>query len=426
MKWMCVALSLFLLSGALSGCRDTTKSAENPAGYNPSESETGQDAASAFTVGASGKTLTLCTPASDSGLYTVSAIWPNSCSILYIDFETCQQFCLCDSPNCLHNDDSCTSFISLEHGNHEPTVLSFNNKILLVQNAQAGETQGGIWIADGNGKNRERIFTTSDGQSLGAGIFSDGSDQYLYFLLSEVATSGEAEETETLVQLDLATGEIQRLFDCTDFMLYTTDRDCFVLCREQEGTKEYYYLYPGYGGPARIQEHPFYAHDVTNLGSYTKAGHIYTYNYETKLFSDLDLANGETRQVDCSPYAKQEDDVHKPDILGPYGDYFAYVTYQKNEEGFYESQYRYLNIQTGDWTEPVTLQDSLGHQIVPQQVLGDRFCVIAGYETMPVPVSDAENVEDADIGLPQYALIRQQDFMNSVPNYQMIHMEMLF
>ena len=118
--------------------------------------------------------------------------------------------------------------------------------------------------------------------------------------------------------------------------------------------------------------------------------------------------------------------LHKPDILGPYGDYFAYVTYQKNEEGFYESQYRYLNIQTGDWTGPVTLQDSLGHQIVPQQVLGDRFCVIAGYETMPVPVSDAENVEDADIGLPQYALIRQQDFMNSVPNYQMIHMEMLF
>lgn len=426
MKWLSVTLSLFLLSGVLSGCHGMSNPAENPTGNHSSETQTSQDAASPFDIGASGKTLTLCTPVSDSGMYTVGAIWPDSCNILYMDFKTRQQIYLCDSPNCLHNDENCTSFISLEHGNHEPFVLSFQNKILLVQNAPAGETQGGIWIADGNGENRKCLFTTADGQSLGPGIFSDGSDPYLYFSLYEIETSDALLEKKTLVQLNVETGEFQRLWDYTGYGLSTTDRDCFVLYKDQGATRAYYYLFPGYDDAASVQETPFYEHDLADVGSFAKSGHIYTYDYETNVFSDLDLASRETKQVDCTEYATQEDDLHRSDIRGPYGDFFAYVTYSKTDGGYYESQYRYLNIQTGSWTDPIELYDSLGNQIVPQQVLGDAFCVITGYKSIPISSSAAENVEDAEIGLPQYALIRQQDFMNSVPNYQMIRMEMLF
>lgn len=426
MKWMRVVLILLLAGGILTGCQNVDNSSKDQIVYNPSENETYPNVSPSLEVGASGRTLTLCTSMSDSGMYTVGTIWANSCNIFYLDFKTQQQIYLCDSPNCLHNDESCTSFISLENGNHEPSVLSFNDKILLVQNAPAGETQGGIWIADGNGENKRCLFTTADGQSLGAGIFSDGSDQYLYFPLYEIENSDDLQEKKTLVQLNVATGEINRLFEYTGYGLSTTDRDCFVLYKNQELTREYYYLYPGYTNTAYLQESPFYEHNLADIGSFVKSGHIYTYNFETNVFSDLNLASNETKHVDCTDFAAQEDDIHRPDIRGPYGDYFAFVTYFKGDNGYYEAKYRYLNIQTGNWTEPIELYDSLGHQIVPQQVLGDDFCVITGYKNIPISRSEAGNVEDAYIGLPQYALINKQDFMNSIPNYQMINMDMLF
>lgn len=431
MKWIRVVLSLLLVSGIFTGCQNIANSSNDKPVYNQSEDETNlNDSPSSLEVGVSGRTLTLCTPVSDSGMYTIGTIWPNSCSILYLDFKTHQQIYLCDSPNCLHNNENCTSFISLEHGNHEPVVVCFKDKILFVQYAAAGDTQGGIWIADGNGENRKRLFTTENGQSIGAGIYSDGGDRYLYFPLYEIEDADNLHEKKTLVQMDVATGEINRLFDYTDYGLYTTDRDCFVLYRDQdkgqEKTREYYYLYPGYTNAAFIQKSPFYEHDLTDIGSFVRSGHIYTYNFETNVFSDFDLASNETIQVDCTNFATQEDDIHRPDIRGPYGNYFAYITYFKTDSGYYESQYRYFNIQTGNWTEPIELYDSLGHQIVPQQVLGDEFCVITGYKSVPISRSEAGNVEDADIGLPQYALIDQQDFMNSIPNYQMINMDTLF
>ena len=72
------------------------------------------------------------------------------------------------------------------------------------------------------------------------------------------------------------------------------------------------------------------------------------------------LLTGEEKCFDCSPYAEQPDDEHRPDCRGPYGKYLLYETSYVSKEGYFLPHYRVLNLENGEFSEEMNLKDSQG------------------------------------------------------------------
>lgn len=70
---------------------------------------------------------------SEEGVYELRSLHPNSVNIVYTDFEKAQTLVLCGQPNCTHDSASCVSYIPIENGNLEPTIMCNNESLIIVK-----------------------------------------------------------------------------------------------------------------------------------------------------------------------------------------------------------------------------------------------------------------------------------------------------
>lgn len=413
-----IVLSSLLMTGCAHG---TVTQSDSENVILQSELQSDAKNTKPVTAGMTSHQIMLCTGNTPNGLYTVETFRQGFANILYIDYATKQQIFLCDNPSCTHDNASCLSYIELDDGGVPPIVLTLGDQILLVRNGETTESPAGIWIADSNGANRRLLFTVQSGQYIGPGFYTDESEKVIYFLLTEVKeTEDTVEQNKYLCLFDLETEEIHQLIDLSEYGLYTTDRDCFIVYNVNEDLQQFYYVFPGYEQAAQISAEPFYSNDMREIGAFVKNGFIYSFSNETGILQCVDLSTGKETNFDLSAYVVQDGTIQTPDTRGPYGQQLLVVTDENQPDGTIKPQYFSLDLESGKISAPLTLCDSRGNNIVPLAEVDDKFCVIYNYLEQDVNFVSEDGVEQSTILIPCYALISQEDFYNSIPNYQQI------
>lgn len=235
----------------------------------------------------------------------------------------------------------------------------------------------------------------------------------------EVSESlGGITEKKTLSKLDVKTAEIDPLIDITDYGLYSACGDCFIVYRANESEQHFYYLYPGYDTTAVLASTPFYSNETSKTGAFVSVDTLFEYDYQTASLKMRNLLTGEEKCFDCSPYAEQPDDEHRPDCRGPYGKYLLYETSYVSKEGYFLPHYRVLNLENGEFSEEMNLKDSQGNFLTSLTVVKDQFCVVYDYTSVNIAVADDNTMEN--VLIPKYALLSQDDYFHSRDNFHPI------
>lgn len=145
---------------------------------------------------------------------------------------------------------------------------------------------------------------------------------------------------------------------------------------------------------------------------------LFEYDYQTASLKMRNLLTGEEKCFDCSPYAEQPDDEHRPDCRGPYGKYLLYETSYVSKEGYFLPHYRVLNLENGEFSEEMNLKDSQGNFLTSLTVVKDQFCVVYDYTSVNIAVADDNTMEN--VLIPKYALLSQDDYFHSRDNFHPI------
>ncbi len=99
------------------------------------------------------------------GVYTLELLQEGN-FIFYNDFSSMQQTFLCSSPNCNHNDETCTSYStnSLYEFAVDNIYINYDNQKLIfsLNNQPSSPTVNNIYFADLSGGNRELFYETYD------------------------------------------------------------------------------------------------------------------------------------------------------------------------------------------------------------------------------------------------------------------------
>lgn len=112
MKFIYKLLSLSLAIACLSGCSaantEIASSSAATATVTPTTDSTEVSASNnVFTSAGDGLYVT-----TDSGIYELQTVFPDSANIFYTDANTKERIFLCANPNCTHADESCPSYIA--------------------------------------------------------------------------------------------------------------------------------------------------------------------------------------------------------------------------------------------------------------------------------------------------------------------------
>lgn len=405
----------FLLAFALSGCANSPLLPNTSISSSPPQNNS---------LPVLNGTLTLCTKSAGTGYYMEESLFPNSCNLFYLDYESQQKTFLCNVPNCAHTDESCTSYIALADHEMPPIVLSAGEHILLVKNGASETRPAGIQIANQNGQNRKDLLVLPASQSLG-GVYTDGT-----FLYSDVYSveeiSGKPVRISFLVKIDMKTGQQETLMELPyDKVLVGAAHENFVLDSLEYdetgtgGTHAFYYLHqPAPNHSAALDPEPFYQYDMTQSGAYISDGTLYTFDYSNCVFSAVDLKTLEEKSVDCSSVISEFDPTRPPEVAHCYGGYFWLNTYPEDSTGNHPPVSRLINLDEKRISDPITLQiSSVEKMPMPIDAYQSNFLIVYEYGNKTISYTGKNGLETLEVSWPLYAFINQEDYFASKPNY---------
>ncbi len=163
------------------------------------------------------------------------SIYMHNSNITYIDYASGVLTYLCSVPGCLHNNESCTSFIRYPRGieifpNHSETYL-----FVLALGAMDGEALGDedlarIYRMDMDGSNRKEIYKLPANESFNTftpdSIIAD--EQHLYITVHITKSSNET--IKELRKINIETGEAETLLEMPiQEMIYSAFDDTIII-----------------------------------------------------------------------------------------------------------------------------------------------------------------------------------------------------
>ena len=157
----------------------------------------------------------------DQGMYWVESEDGRS-MIHYWDLATGQATYLCASPNCQHTDDSCTAFATST--GFAPSIGVDEEHLYLFfidYNDGQNEYPARIEVGNLDGGDRHTLYTFGSGQTMGAGVVSDGARLYL----TRSTVSPEGAYSNELISLDVNTGELTTLYSADEGYLFVLGTD---------------------------------------------------------------------------------------------------------------------------------------------------------------------------------------------------------
>lgn len=147
-------------------------------------------------------------------------------NILYTDFGTNQKIYLCSGANCMHNDDTCNSYIP----GYCAEIFVVSDKLIYRTNETTAEDVDvqRLYSCSLDGTNKKVIYEISANEMYNQEMVSD--ENYIYFIVSRQKSKDEY--ADILMKLDFRNGEHVELLNLTKefnkkkVKLYgTTDED---------------------------------------------------------------------------------------------------------------------------------------------------------------------------------------------------------
>lgn len=342
--------------------------------------------------------------ATDTGIYELQTVFPDSVNLFYTDVETKERIFLCANPNCSHNDETCTSYIANPSAMFPPMLLRTEDQLLVFFTEPTDASGPHAMTMDFDGSNRKDVFELSANQQPLGGFYIAGNR--LWFDLMETDETGsntyqlwcaDLQKCHAEKEMDLGTdAEHFTLCGCTDEEL------CFRRVSE-EGSS--YCMYS-------LQEHamqdPFYVDSSVSGNSFVSDGYLFALDEASQAVIRTNLATNE--QATCRFLMKEG--YGAPDMRYLFdGNLLLTETQNESTDGHYDICAYVLNFQTGDCAE-MTLRTAYNDRpVVVLSEVGDLCYVAVDYKDD----SAAENVPAAESGSVTnvYAFIAKQDYLNS-------------
>lgn len=145
---------------------------------------------------------------SDTGFYQILYRLDNSANLTYVDYATAQEIFLCASPNCTHDNESCSAWLPPEDLSCVPLVVG--DRLLLFDRISfSGGTEGQahpmrLFSAGLDGSGR-KLLTEFDGSESCFSVIS-ANETMLVMQVTRADEQGAA-TGQTLVSVNLDTGE---------------------------------------------------------------------------------------------------------------------------------------------------------------------------------------------------------------------------
>ena len=154
--------------------------------------------------------IKMCTNQSDVGFYSIKSLFPNSLNITYIDYATQQELFLCNRPECLHNDDTCKSYIPLDPGTGvQPSLYLAGNTVLLIYSGASETSLPRIEAMELDGSNRHIVVEFEASQTLVPPYLFD--TEFLYFSLTTQHEQPLSQTTE-FIRVSLKDGTVESVY----------------------------------------------------------------------------------------------------------------------------------------------------------------------------------------------------------------------
>ena len=368
--------------------------------------------------------LTLCTGKTSSGFFTIQSLHEGYSNICYTDYAARQQLVLCDVPNCMHDSDSCKSYIQLEDGDFPPLILSTPEKILLVYSAPSSHDMAHIDMMDLNGNHKETLLRLENGESILGGVYTDGDSIYYEKWFVESAENGPIDRS-AVYKTAIKTKESSLVYSLPiGYTVCGTSGANYVLSHYGDGNTESFYLLspPGNSDEWALADLPFYECDLGESGAMILSGKIVEYFPKSYLLKVSDMASGKAIEMDCSEEVPPYDPDWIPDISPIYtgctNTHYLKLTDSVEAGSGGRTIYQKV-IDTSDraFSENIILKDRSGREMLPVSEYLDYFCVITGYENL----ENASTQTNGDFlissfDVPQYALILKSDYFAQIEN----------
>lgn len=407
---ICISL---LLALALCACsaKETQPSADASGAAGPSPEPSAGIAAPA---------LRQCSGSSGQGYYAAEGFFRDGASITYIDYAAKEELFLCASPNCTHTNGECTSFLPLDSSLAVPDAFVAGGRLLTLQTG-ASETQPPHIDArelDGAGAVRLAEFPTNYFVHPSPNVYTD--DAALYLIAEETL----AENTKVLfhlIRVDLASGESRILHTFAEGVRPdiqgAVGRE--LILAEFNGSDQIGIT--GFDLEREVRnETPVITWDAANTGFGLQGQTLYLSDYAGQFLRTTDLVTGETAQLDWSGLQREHPGCQAGFMPFP-GPYIRLLFPDIQPEGttFYEY---IMDSRDGSWRPFSMRQSYTGHDIPILDVIpskeGELLLVRSDYYDAYLLDGNQERME---LAAPRYALIRLEDFVRSVPNFQPIH-----
>lgn len=347
----------------------------------------------------------------ENGFYQSVPNAQGGSNLLYTDYATQSTVYLCTAPNCLHNSEGCTSWMSSSNAS-----LFLNGRGDVLFAISSDEGQGVLQRMNLDGSERTTLYTCASGEELVDAVAAD--EENLYIALSYVGEGNSGFlRSKHLVRLDQRTGNREDLLDyeASDWLFGAYEDKLLILYLEENR-----FSYRAYSlTDGSLTDIYSYKYEGASDDPFARPSGFYLYKMEpqgggTAQMVRMDMRTGEETVLNSScPYYGAEG-TSIIDVSGMY----LYVS--STDYKTLASESYLVNSQTGEATPSLLTfqQGDITAQVVPVAVVGNDFLAHTGIQAVPIMLVGNDGVPySSEIDEAVYALISQADFLQNIPNY---------
>ena len=398
-------LFILIMCFVFSGCRDNV-SAESSSKTESGSIESYNMKMATSVYGPSSLTEM------NSGLYNLRYNSSGESNILYIDYPSKKIIYLCDKPNCLHNDETCSSWFS-----SLCTVFASNQnlKLFVIQSEiiEGGE-QTSIWMMEPDGSQREKIYTLPGNEILVDGIIE--SKDHIYFS-TQILQNVKLEPIKQLKKINLKSKAVDKILEykVNDWIYGVADNRLIILCYEN-GEYIYKMLSPENGEEKEIYKYTLYSDDgIREQGpiSTVEGNYIYILTPLENDVANVIRINAITEEktfiTDSLPFYYRS----TTNIIGIYDDIIVVNIISEKDKN--EHCYT-VDCESGEIKE---LKNKIQHyeleEFIP--IVGsyeNYYVIVESYKEIEIMLSGPQGeAYMAKSDIPSYAFIKKQDYWNN-------------
>ena len=347
----------------------------------------------------------------------------NGSNLLYLDYATRQAIVVCEKPDCLHNDETCTAFFPYRYGAANSCVVG-NYLYIIFSGSEKENILPALYRIDLNGQNRTQLATLPSEFDYNNPVATDGEKLYTVCNRIEAEENGRIRTFTNLISLSLQDGALQTLreWDCDAYLWGAEGSTLSVMLPvdAKEASVSFNIELISLNGEL-LATQPF--QNITPR-YYVTENTIYWYSLEDGSIYARRLDSSEEQQIATGLLFPDADDVALRNV------YYTYIFLEHftlDTGGKYH--YEVYNVENGELHEVdlFLFETPTDNKLIPvYDKIGD-FLLVANREIFTETTgftSDGQAVTVESMELAQ-AFISIEDFLNSRPSYEEVKMPQL-